>query len=76
MQNGLTLPKQNWQQPLLTFSSTCAHPTTLRKKGYLICFMKIGIMLGNGELAKVKAPFSYYLDRKTLLQTGGEFKAN
>ena len=38
--------------------------------------MKIEIMLGNGELAKVKAPFSYYLDRKSLLQTGGEFKAN
>ena len=38
MQNGLTLPKQNWQQPLLTFSSTCAHPTTLRKKGIFDMF--------------------------------------
>ena len=33
MQNGLTLPKQNRQQSLPTFTSTGAHPTELRKKG-------------------------------------------
>ena len=29
MQNRLTLPKQKRQQSLPTFSSMCAHPTTL-----------------------------------------------
>ena len=29
----LTLPKQNRQQLLPSFSSTCIHPTTLRKQG-------------------------------------------
>ena len=37
--------------------------------------MKIRIILGNVELAKVKAPFSYYLDRQSLSQIGREFNS-
>ena len=32
-ENGLTLPKQKQQLSVPTFSSMCAHPTTLQKKG-------------------------------------------